>query len=131
MRTLVLFSAVSFVAAVSFAQTVDVNNVSTNEETTIHIKKGAPGNSAACDCRPQYEITEGDEEVIGDGAMLAKEAQSNWKKACNEWKSELKDMNKGNQIITVNCGSSTCSPSNSQTICKSTAKYKVKVKLTQ
>src|SRR4051812_20499187 len=89
------------------AQSVNVNadtNASDAEETTIHIKKGKSAQTLAPETKPQYEITEGQDDVVGDGAILSKEAKNKWKEACVDWKRELKENNKGNQVLVSNCG---------------------------
>lgn len=107
------------------AQTVNVKDIdaSQEQETTISVRKGGSKSEA------KFEITEGTEEVEGDPAPLQKEARANWKKACDGWKKELKENNKDNQILTANCGTAQCSTTAMETVCKSTAKYKLKVRL--
>lgn len=107
------------------AQTVNVKDIdaSQEQETTISVRKGGSKSEA------KFEITEGTEEIEGDPAPLQKEARANWKKACDGWKKELKENNKDNQILTSNCGTAQCSTTAMETVCKSTAKYKLKVRL--
>lgn len=120
-----------------YAQSVDVhvNDITPNadKETmgkesdgAIIIKKGSADIPI-----PKYEVTQGEEEITGDAAPLLNQARSNWKKACAEWKKELKENNKDNQIITSNCGSMNCSTGTAENICKSKANYKIKVKTGQ
>ncbi|MEK6774485.1 MAG: hypothetical protein AABY64_11125 [Bdellovibrionota bacterium] len=80
---------------------------------------------------PQYEITQGDEEITADPAPLLAQARTNWKKSCADWKKELKENNQGNQVISSNCGSMMCAASGGETTCKSKANYKVKIKVGQ
>ncbi len=132
------FLSLIFIATVSAtAQTVDVNvkDITPNtpqEETgvgkesdgAIIIKKGKLNEVAL----PKYEITQGDEEILGDAAPLLKDARANWKKACADWKKEMRDNNKDNQVIAVNCGSMSCSTATAENICRSKGIYKLKVK---
>lgn len=113
------------VASIAFSQNVGVkvDNVDATENTTIEIKKGNKATSA------QYEITQGEDQVQGDAAPLLKEARSNWKKACDEWKKEFKDLNKENSILSLNCGTQSCSTQAMETVCTSKASYKLKVKV--
>lgn len=94
------------------------------QDTTITIKKGAtaPG-------EVKYEITEGTDDLSGDPAPLQKEARANWKKACDEWKKELKELNRDNQILSMNCGRVECATSAMETVCRSTTKHKLKVRV--
>ncbi len=100
-------------------------------------KNGPPGGAIvirkepATKLTPQYEVTQGDEEITADPAPLLAQARVNWKKSCADWKKELKENNQGNQVITSNCGSMACAASNGETTCKSKANYKVKIKVGQ
>lgn len=116
------------ITIITNAQTVNVGDVKADaEETTIQIKKGKSGETAPQ--KPKFEITDGEEDVVGDGAVLVKEAKANWKKACKEWKAELKENNKGNQVLSANCGNVTCGTEQNETVCRSSAKYKLKVRM--
>lgn len=128
MKFLILSLLFSF-AVTAQAQNVGVKvndvDASGDQETTISIKKGSktvPGEA-------KYEITEGTDEMSGDPAALQKEARANWKKACTEWKQELKELNAENKVLTMNCGQPQCSTSSMETVCKSTTKYKLKVRV--
>jgi hypothetical protein len=125
MSILLLFS-------VAQAQTVgvNINDVNAEEGTTIEIKKRSGGYGAIVKPNePLFEITQGEEDLVGDGAPLLKDARNNWKKSCNDWKKEFKDMNKLNQIITMNCGKQICATEAMETTCSSKATYKLKVRL--
>ncbi|MEQ1722318.1 MAG: hypothetical protein ABL930_04025, partial [Pseudobdellovibrio sp.] len=82
--------------------------------------------AAATPLKKKYEIHEGSDDISGDKAPLKKTAELNWKKACNEWRAEFKESNKGNIIISHNCGKMECSKEGVETTCVSRAKYKVK-----
>lgn len=112
------------------AQKVDVNEIQTAEEgtTTIEIKKNRPGEPATRS-DAQWEVTSGDADVEGDSAATAKEARATWKKACDEWKKEFRSDNKENKILSINCGSVSCSGDAGNKICTSKATYKVKTKI--
>ncbi len=125
----------SFMLLFSFAQAqtvgVNINDVNADESTTIEIKKnkGDAYGAIVKPNEPLFEITQGEEDLSGDGAPLLKEARSNWKKTCNDWKKEFKEMNKLNQIISMNCGKQNCSTEAMETVCSSKATYKLKVRL--
>ena len=114
-----LFSLVSHSQEVGVK--VDTNN--TSEDTTISIKKG----SNQLTNKKKYIISEGGEEVTGDKDVLKKNAEKNWKLACDEWKKEIKEMNKDSKIISLSCGSMTCSKEGVESTCKSNATYKIRV----
>lgn len=99
---------------------VKIQDMDTNQDTTISIKKGATS------ATKKWTLTEGEEEVSGDKAVLLKEAEKNWKAACKEWKSEFKEMNKENKIVSMNCGKMVCSKEGVESTCVSKATHKVK-----
>lgn len=108
----------------AFAQEVKVDANKNQENTTIEIRKGSTSASVN---KKKYEISEGNETVTGDGDVLQKNAKDNWKKACSDWKNETRESNKENKIISINCGTMTCLKEGVESVCKSTASYKVRV----
>ncbi|HEY8269732.1 MAG TPA: hypothetical protein VIG33_02505 [Pseudobdellovibrionaceae bacterium] len=111
----------SFVSTLAFAQTMGIKDISTDGDTTIKIQKGKE--------EDKYEITTGTDAIEGDAAPLLKEARANWKTACSEWKKELKELNKENQVISLSCGTMKCSTTAMETTCASEGKNKVRVKV--
>lgn len=128
-----LLISILLLFSIAQAQKVGVNidDVSAEESTTIEIKKrsGDAYGAIVKPNEPLFEITQGEEDLVGDGAPLLKDARNNLKKSCNDWKKEFKEMNKLNQIITMNCGKPTCATEAMETTCTSKATYKVKVRL--
>ncbi|MBK7842834.1 MAG: hypothetical protein IPJ71_03930 [Bdellovibrionales bacterium] len=125
-----LFIAVSFFLPIliAVAQTVDVKDVDSAgaEDTTIEIRKGKAGEKKN---NAEWELAEGTSDVQGEGAAMNREAKKNWKKACDDWKVEFRNDNKENKIISVSCGTPTCSTESGTVTCSSTATYKVKSRL--
>ncbi len=129
-----LFINLLIVTAMNFsahAEKVDVNikDIDTKQsDGAIVIRKepitGSPTN-------PQFQITDGDEEIIADSDPLLKQARLNWKKSCADWKAEMKSNNKDSHIISLNCGSMNCTTATMESTCKSKATYKIKVKTVQ
>lgn len=120
------------VAAPALSQQVDVKGVDTDaEETTITVKKGKGGTTAQTTCQPVFQVESGTEDLVGDGAPMNKPARANWKKACDEWKKEFRANNQGNRIISMSCGVASCGTEGAETVCKSTASFRVRVKLTE
>jgi hypothetical protein len=99
---------------------VKVNKIDSNEDTTISIEKGKKNNFK------HYAISEGEHDLSGDKDVVAKSAEINWKKECNEWKKEFRADNKDNKIISITCGKMSCSKVGVETTCSSMAKYKIK-----
>jgi hypothetical protein len=130
-QILILLIAVFTYSAQAQNVGVNVEDINSQEGTTIEIKKGvkSSGSIGTLVTAPLYQITEGDESIEGDGAPLLKEARSNWKKACSDWKKEFKEMNKDNKILTMNCGKQECATAAMETVCSSKANYKLKVKM--
>ena len=106
------------------AQTATVKDIPTDgEETTISVSKGSRAQA-------QFEITEGTAQVEGDPEILVNAARSSWKKSCEDWKKEIKDLNKQNQVLAISCNASTCAKNEgSSTVCQSTGTYKLKVQI--
>lgn len=112
-----------------FAQSVDVNDVSTSNEesTTIEITKGKSNKKNEA----LWQVVDGTASIEGDPAAMEKEARESFKKACASWKKELREDNvsSGNKIIAMDCGRPECSGSAGKKICSSSASYKIKTKL--
>jgi hypothetical protein len=115
---------ISVIAAGAWAQTTSIHDIKATEDTTISIKKGQQTNMEKA-----FEIVEGNGDIEGDPNVLIKSARDEWKKACESWKNEIKDLNKENQILVVNCDAPACKSEASGTVCKSTGSYKLKVKI--
>lgn len=119
-----IFKIVSLVILVNlcFAQTANINDVPLEGDTTISVSKNKSSSS-------EYSISDGNAEISGDPAILLADARKNWKKACDEWKQETKELNKDNQIIAISCNKSSCDKNSiTETVCSSVGTYKVKVK---
>jgi hypothetical protein len=99
---------------------VKVNKIDSNEDTTISIEKGKKSPYK------HYVMSEGEHDLSGDKDVVAKSAEINWKKECNEWKKEFRLDNKDNKIISITCGKMSCSKEGVETTCTSQAKYKIK-----
>jgi hypothetical protein len=117
------FILLVFVPGILWAQ-VNIEKADSMDNTTIEIRKG---DKSKIDNK--YEITEGTDEVAGDSAPLMAAARTSWKKACDGWKKEFKDLNKDNQILSMNCGKPTCTRTEMESVCTSDAKYKLKVQV--
>lgn len=102
---------------------VKVDDVNAQDDTTIEIRKGQrPGT-------PLYEVTEGEATIEGDSALLLTEARKNWKNACNDWKTEFRELNKENSILAMSCGKQNCVTQTSESQCTSKGTYKLKIKV--
>ena len=74
-------------------------------------------------------VTETDTvDIDGDPGALASEARKNWQAACEKWKREFREDNKGSKIINLTCGTPTCSGDVGNKSCVSKATYKIKTK---
>lgn len=120
LSALFVLSAVSLQVRAEEKTSVKIQDMDTNQDTTISIKKGATA------ATKKWTLTEGEEEITGDKAVLLKEAEKNWKAACNDWKKEFKEMNKENKIVSMNCGKMVCSKEGVESTCVSKATHKVK-----
>lgn len=114
--------SLSFISSLALAQTMGIKDIPADGDTTIKIEKGGKTTN-------KFEITEGTDTIEGDPAPLLKEARTNWKLACTEWKKELKELNKENQVISMSCGTMSCATTAMETTCSSTGKNRIKVKV--
>ena len=132
MHKFLLFTATLILSTTSFAQTMKMDEIKTDEEstTTIEIKKGRPGSApAAKPGEPLWEITDGSADLEGEPAATAKDARSTWKKSCEDWKKEFRTDNKENKILAINCGTASCGGDAGSKTCTSKATYKIKTRL--
>ena len=109
------------------AQQIDVKGVDAGNEgsTTIEIKK----NAKDAPTKATWETNDGQADVEGEASATAKDAKKAWKTACAEWKKEMKESNKENKIINLNCGTASCGGDAGSKVCTSTATYKIKSKV--
>lgn len=125
MKNLILILAM--VPAISWAQSVDVNDVAAGggESTTIEISRGAS--------KDGYKIVEVSDEIMGDANLMVKEARKSWKTACEDWKKETKSLNTDSKIISMSCGKMTCTKDGAvgavEHTCQSQTKLVVKTKV--
>lgn len=126
-KFLVLIPAFSY-SVTALAQKTSLTDIPVDgsQTTTIQIKKG---DQTTPEGREVHEILEGNSEVAGDPNPMQKAARESWKKSCDEWKKEVKDLNKDNQVLILDCKSPRCVIESGSTVCKSEASYKLKVKL--
>ena len=128
--TLITASILLF-ASLTLAQTANIKDLplDENQRTTITIEKGAPTPTPGS--QPvAHEVLEGTAEIEGDSAPLQKQAKANHKKACDEWKKEVKELNASNTILMINCNLPKCAPeATAMTVCRSTGTYKIRLKL--
>lgn len=104
-----------------------VDDVNTSGDTSILIKKGDVSSKQCV----EYQIVDGSEEVSGDPAMTKSAALRNWKAACAEWKTNVKELNKNaqNALMALSCGSSAAVQDGEQWFYRSAGSYKLKVKV--
>lgn len=134
MKTFAACALVSFLALSALAddhtkiiQKVD-NDGEKESSVLIQTTKGAK-------IQPNYEITSGEEEIAGDPVAGMKEAYASWKTACADWKKELKENNKENQVLVSSCGTAKFTKDDSAGsgsgiyVYRSQAKYKLRVRV--
>jgi len=108
----------------AWAQKVDLNKME-DGTTTYEISK----NKKDTKCEDHWEFTEGSADISGDPTVMLKDANENWKKACDAWKKEFRGDNKDNKIITINCNKAECTSDAGGKVCTSKATYKIKSRL--
>jgi len=102
-----------------------LDHVPVQGDTAIIIKK----NPKEGIDRPDFEIVSGDAEVLGDPESGNKAGYASWKKACDDWKKETRELNKDNQVLVMNCGSPSFTQEGGVYTYKSQGTYKLKVKM--
>lgn len=124
MKAVLLSLIFTSVTTITYAQTMDVKvkDVEASEPTTISIQKGSTTTN-----KKKYEVTEGSEDITGDKDVLKKNAEKNWKKACDEFKKEVKEMNKENKIVSLSCGTMVCSKEGVESTCQSKGTHKIRI----
>ena len=127
MKSIILI--LTLISPLAFAQTVSVDDINAGQEgsTTIKIEKNKPDEVKKSEA--QWEVTDGQADLEGDSGATNKDAKANWKTACNDWKKEIRADNKENKILSINCGSMTCSGDAGNKVCSSKATYKIKTRL--
>jgi hypothetical protein len=101
---------------------VNIKNVPLDQEITMSVKKGHPAEA-------EYRIDSGTEEISGDPISGQQGSYDSWKKACAEWKKEMREMN-GKTLITLSCGTPRASRDKTSLVTQaSTGSYKIKVRI--
>lgn len=124
------FLLITLLPIIVFAQKIDLKDVDANSEsTTIEISKGKKKQNDEDKCKPNWEIAEGTADIVGDGGNMMADAKKNHRKACEDWKKEFRQDNKENKVISINCGTPSCSAEAMEKVCTSKATYKTKTRL--
>ncbi|PWU12561.1 MAG: hypothetical protein C5B49_16095 [Bdellovibrio sp.] len=92
--------------------------------TTITVQKGGEAQKST----ESEQVIDGTAEISGQPNADPNKAEKSYWKACGDWKAEVERLNKGN-VIALDCGKKNPSVENYRTTYRSTATYKVKVKL--
>jgi len=122
----ILFVSAFFLVNVASAKTqgMKLKDVPVDSDTSIIIKKGTPADQCV-----EYQIVDGADEISGEPEYDKGEAMGSWKKACADWKTSMRDMNKGNQLITLNCNSAKSVKEDDRYTVTSNGTYKMKLKI--
>lgn len=124
----VILSAV-FLPTLSWAKedaTIKVNDVTLEDNTQVTIKKEK---ASEHDDTNEFVFLSEKGEILGDPEPGLKESYANWKKACEDWKIEVKELNKNNEVLSLNCNAPFSTRlSNGTQVYKSIGTYTVKTK---
>ncbi len=92
-------------------------------DTTISVRKGDRP------LEPDYRVDSGTEEISGDPVAGQDGSYESWKKACADWKKDMREMN-GKSLITLSCGTPHASRDKSMLVTQSsTGTYKLKIRV--
>lgn len=105
---------------------VGISDVDANDSTAILIRKGEKNLSLT---PPDYDIVSDREDVVGEPENDRKKAYDNWKTACADWKRTLREMNKDNSILAMNCNQPAMQKDDYYLTFKSVGTYKMKVRI--
>lgn len=103
---------------------VKVTDIEGKDDTSIVIKKGPVTDQCV-----QYEILSGSEEVFGMAEYDRSKAYTSWKTACEDWKKGMREMNKGNQLLSLNCNSPKATKEDERFTFQSAGTYKMRLKM--
>lgn len=92
------------------------------DDTSITIGKSA----GKC---VEYEINSGTEDIFSSPEYDRSKAYAGWKTACADWKTSMREINKENRVISLNCGSPTRTQDGDQHIYRSSGTYKIRVQM--
>lgn len=122
-----LLLSLAFASTFAWAQKagVKVSDIPTSGDTSIVIKKGVVNTTLV----PDYDVITDKDEIFGDPSTNRSEAYTSWKSACQEWRKEMRDMNKENQILTLNCNSPTLQKDEYIYTFKSMGTFKIRVRI--
>ena len=130
-----LIFALLLIPGIAMAQKVNIKDVdASDEDTTVTISNGKKKSDTVVEetaAKAVWQTEEGKAQVEGEEALMSKEAVANWKKACETWKKEFKADNKDNKIISLDCGTKSCTNEATSKVCSSEAKYKIKTRMDQ
>ena len=107
---------------------VALTDIPTSQDTSIIIKKG-PVEQGNLFTPPDFEIVEGKDDIAGEPTNDRKSAYASWKSECAEWKKSMREMNKENQFITLNCGSPVLKKEEYILSFSSVGSYKMRVRI--
>lgn len=112
------------------AQSVDIKGVNADGssedtviENTTRIRKGKIDETKAVN---KPEVHENEATIEGEMGATNNDAIKEWKKACADWKKELKAEH-GKDLIAPDCGEKTCSGNAGSKVCSSKGFFKLKV----
>lgn len=82
--------------------------------------------SSASASAEDFEIIDGSATVVGKPDNSQTQARENWGLACDKWKSEIKELNKKDQLMALSCESPSCTFDTGTYTCTSNAIFKIK-----
>lgn len=117
-----------FLTSACFAEKaqIKVNEINTDQDTSIVIKKGSDPTLKTC---IEYQILDGKDEVNGSAEFDKSKALASWSTACKEWKASTKEMNKDNKILVLNCNRPVVEKEGDSYSYHSQGTYKFRVKI--
>ena len=124
LMTFLLFGCLTRTSVGAEKAGLKVSNIDAAHDTTITVKKGVTKTQCLA-----FEIVSGSDDVSGDPEFDRAKAHASWKSACDAWKQSMREMNKDNQILTLNCNRPKLNKEADRHTYVSTGSYKIKVRV--
>ncbi len=83
--------------------------------------------SSAFSYAETFEIVDGSAQVAGSPNVSQAKARRSWEGACEKWKAETRELNRGDKIMMMSCETPVCDSDFGMVVCSSEAVFKVRV----
>ena len=121
-----IITALIWVSLIFGEKQVKIGDIATDQDTAILIKKGPQPILNQC---TEYQLIDGKDEINGIPDYDKSKSYVSWQIACKEWKISMKEMNKENQVLILNCNRPQTDKEGDTYLSHSLGYYKIRVKI--